>query len=152
MERRLPHHLLSRYGCKRAQVAMVPEARLHSSLQYGASRRPRQCTGGTIKPLVESLASRSDDRRPAQHRRSAEGRGSRVLCDTRHHHQEVHGSGYKPATTNVAIVDISASKTSTEAETGMKTMKVCTSDQVVTRERGGCGHRRRRITPGRHRL
>src|SRR5262249_40234811 len=34
-------------------------------LEYGGSRRPRQCTAGTIKPLVESLASRSDDRRGA---------------------------------------------------------------------------------------
>src|SRR5262249_41145533 len=63
MEKRLPHHLPSRYGCKRPQVAMVPKPRLHRLLEYGGSCRPRQCTAGTIKPLVESLASRSDDRR-----------------------------------------------------------------------------------------
>ena len=34
----------------------------------------------------------------------------------------------KPATTSVTIVDNGTFKTGTEAETGMKTMKVCTSN------------------------
>ena len=53
----------------------------------------------------------------------------------------------KPARTGVAIVDNGAFKTRTEAETGLKTMKVCTSDQVVTRERKRCGRRRRPAFP-----
>jgi hypothetical protein len=51
----------------------------------------------------------------------------------------------KPPTTGVAIVDNGVFRT--EAETGMKTMKVYTSNDVVTRERAGCGCRRRPAFP-----
>ena len=50
----------------------------------------------------------------------------------------------KPATTGVAIVDNDAFKSGTEAETGMKTMRV---QQDVTRERAGCGCLRRPAFP-----
>jgi hypothetical protein len=85
---------------------------------------------GTIKPLVESLASHSDDRRGA-FAASAIG-GSAVASEfyvvrdatTR----KCTVGDTKPATTSVTIVDIGTFKTRTEAETVMKTIKVCTSN------------------------
>ena len=45
------------------------------------------------------------------------------------HHQEVHDRGYTSRpTTTTTIVDNGTFKTRTEAETGMKTMKVCTTN------------------------
>jgi len=55
-----------------------------------------------------------------------DGHGRRVLCGPRRHDKEVHGGETKPTTTTTTVVDNGIFKTKTEAETGMKTMKVCT--------------------------
>jgi hypothetical protein len=46
----------------------------------------------------------------------------------RRHRQAVHHRRFQPTTTTTTVVDNGTFKTRTEAETGMKTMKVCTEN------------------------
>src|SRR2546423_15569775 len=99
MDQRTPHHPPPDVPPrKRPAQRLVPKPCLHWLLQYGGSRRPRQCTAGTIKPLVESWASRSDDRRGMVNDATTR---KCTAVDT------------KPATARVAIVDNGAFKART---------------------------------------
>src|SRR5262249_45248248 len=105
-------------------------------------RRPRQCTAGTNKPMVESSTSRSDDRRGGLRHIGGRAVAAELYVVNDATTRKCTVVDTRPATTGVAIVDNGAFKTRTEAETGMKTTRVCISNEVVTRERAGCGCRR----------
>jgi hypothetical protein len=80
-----------------------------------------QCTAGTIKPLVESSPSRSDDRRGGLRHIGGSAVAAEFYVVNHATTRKCTVVDTKPTTTGVAIVDYGAFRTRTEAETGMKT-------------------------------